>query len=173
MIESPIREVYEWVVYKPLEIQLHGTKKIPGVIATKTINSIHLGNIGHRRIVCLADGNTATEEHTFIEKQDDYESQRYFSYRVSNYTLKIAQNIEYALGEWWFTPIADKTSVRWRYSFKLNKQRLLGKSGFIGRALFKIIFIKASYNEFMVETLKQLKIALEKSRTGNSHIASI
>jgi hypothetical protein len=162
LIEMPIRGVYRWVVYEPLEKQLDGTNKIPGVTSTKTINNIKLGEIGHRRLVCLADGNTAVEEHTYIEKHDNTESTRYFSYRVSDYTLKVAQNIEHAKGEWWFTPIGNKTHIKWRYSFKLNDNKIMGRLGFMGRVLFNNFFIKSSYNDFMVETLNKLKCDLEK-----------
>jgi hypothetical protein len=162
LIEKPIREVYRWVVYEPLEKQLNGTKRIPGVASTKTINNIELGEKGHRRLVCLADGNTAVEEHSYIEKHDNNESQRYFSYKVWDYTLKVAQNIEYAIGEWWFTPAGNKTHIKWRYSFKLNDKKILGRIGFLGRVLFNKIFLKTSYNDFMIETLNKLKCDLEK-----------
>lgn len=162
-IDKPIREVYKWVVYEPLEIQLPGTDRIPAVISTKTINNIDLGNAGHRRIVCLADGNTAVQEHTYIDKNEHIDTQSYFSYRVSDYTLKVAENIEYALGEWWFTFINDKTHVRWRYSFKLRDKNVMGRLGFIGRALFRNFFIKTSYDKFMIKTLNKLKFDLEQA----------
>jgi hypothetical protein len=161
-IKKPISEVYKWVVYTPLEIQLQGTAKIPGVSSTKLMNDKKLGEIGHRRLVCLNDGNTAVEEHTFVEEINEHVSKRYFSYKVWNYTLKIAQNIEYGRGEWWFTPEGDLTHIRWRYSFKLNKQKILGRIGVLGRALFQIFFLKTRYNDFMAETLKKLKNDLEK-----------
>jgi hypothetical protein len=161
-IKRPISEVYKWVVYAPLEIQLHGTNKIPGVSSTKQLNDKKLGENGHRRLVCLNDGNTAVEEHTFVEEVNDNTSKRYFSYKVWNYTLKIAQNIKYGRGEWWFTPEGDLTRIRWRYSFKLNEQKILGKLGALGRALLQIFYLKTRYNHFMVETLKKLKNDLEK-----------
>lgn len=163
LIRKPINEVYRWVVYEPLENQLNGTKKIPGVSSTKTINEKKLGEIGHRRLVRLADGNTAMEEHTFVEKFTDEIAEKYFAYKVWDYTLKVAQNIEYGKGEWWFTPLKDDTHVKWRYSFKLNDKKILGKMGFLGRALFRNFFIKTRYNDFMVETLKKLKNDLEKN----------
>ena len=161
VISKPISEVYKWVVFAPLEVQLAGTKDIPGVSSTKTINDKEIGINGHRRLVCLADGNTAVEEHIFIENVTDDTSKRYFSYKVWNYSLKIAQNIEYGKGEWWFTPMGDKTHIKWRYSFKLNNKKFLGSIGFVGRTLFNIFFIKTKYNEFMIETLKKLKDDLE------------
>ena len=155
LIAKPIEEVYRWVVYEPLEKQLLGTKKIPGVTSTKTINDIELGEIGHRRLVCLADGSTAIEEHTYLEKHDNTGSKSYFSYKVWDYTLKIAQNIEYATGEWWFASVGDKTHIKWRYSFKLNNKKVLGRLGFLGRVLFKKFFIKNSYNANAIKVFRQ------------------
>jgi len=163
LIAKPIKEVYRWVVFEPLEKQLLGTKKLSGVTSTKTINNIELGKIGHRRLVCLADGNTAVEEHTYLEKHDNKGSKRYFSYKVWDYTLKVAQNIEYATGEWWFSSVGNKTHIKWRYSFKLNNKKMLGRLGFLGRVLFRRFFIKSIYNDFMVETLNKLKYDLEKN----------
>lgn len=160
-IEKPVQKVYRWVVYEPLEKQLTGTKELPGVTSTKTLNNISLGEAGHKRLVCLADGNIAVEEHTYIDTNNHNVMQKYFSYKVSDYTFKIARNIEYATGEWWFILVKNSTQIRWRYSFKLNDKKLLGKLGPIGRFLFNIFFIKTSYNDFMVKTLRKLKSDLE------------
>jgi len=164
VIDKPVSEVYRWVVFEPLQNQLKGTKKLPGVSSTKQLNNIELGKNGYRRLVCLSDGNSAIEEHIFIDPTADNVSQRYFSYKVWGYTLNLAQNIEYAKGEWWFTPMGDKTRIRWRYSFKLNPKKILGRTGFLGRALFNTFFVKSDYNDFMVSTLNKLKSDLEKNQ---------
>jgi len=154
-IDRPIDDVFKWVVYTPLEVQLRGTKKIPGVRSTKALNNIALGTVGYRRLVCLEDGNTAVEE-VLTHLRDEY-----YAYKVWNYTLKVAQKIKYAKGEWWFTPLDNKTHIRWRYSFKLDNEKLIGKMGCCGRWLFKSFFIKTQYHDWMVETLKRLKKDME------------
>lgn len=156
IVDRPIAEVYKYVVYTPLEEQLHGTKKIPGVRSTRAINNKNFGTPGYRRVICLEDDNTVVEE--FIENV----TEKYFYYKVWNYTLKDAQVIDYATGEFWFTPIENKTHIKWRYSFKLDDTKFLGKIGCIGRWIFKTVFIKAQYNEFMVKTLNDAKIEIEK-----------
>jgi hypothetical protein len=161
-INAPILGVYKWIVFTPLEKQLYGTKKLPAVVATKSLNNIEIGKSGHLRQVCLADGNTATEEHTFIDDIEKNTKNKYFKYKVNDYTLKIAKNIEYAIGEWWLSADGNNTNVKWRYSFKLNDKKILGRLGLAGRVLFDVFFLKTSYNEFMISTLKQLKKDLEK-----------
>lgn len=164
LIKSPIIDVYKWVVFTPLEKQLHGTNKIPAVIATKGLNDIEIGKPGHLRRVCLADGNTATEEHLFIDDIEEHSENKYFKYTVNNYTLKIAQNIEYAIGEWWLETDGNFTNVKWRYSFKLSKEKFLGRLGIVGRIAFSLFFSKTRYNEFMVSALKRLKYDLEANK---------
>ena len=154
-INKPVGDVFKWVVYKPLEQKLRGTDKIPGVRTTTALNDKAPGTIGYRRLVCLEDGNSAVEE--FMENKPD----NYFSYKVWNYSLKMGQNIEYAKGEWWFTPIGDKTHIRWRYCFKLNSDKLIGKTGCCGRWLFDTFFVKTRYNDWMIKTLNDLKKDIE------------
>jgi hypothetical protein len=156
-IDRPVGDVFKWTVYTPLEIQLRGTKKIPGVRSTKALNNKKYGEAGYRRLVCLEDGNSAVEE--IIDNILD----TYFSYKVWNYSLKTAESIEYAKGEWWFTPSRNKTHIRWRYSFKLKKEEWLGKMGPFGRWIFTQFFINAQYDEWMNETLRKLKTDLERS----------
>jgi hypothetical protein len=158
-IDAPIETTYQWVVFEPLERQLPGTRKLPGVVSTQTINGVELGKPGHKRLIRLADGNTAMEEHDHIDGAGDGGSEKYFAYTVRDYTLRAARSVEYARGEWWFSPEAGTTSVKWRYSFKLGG--LLGRLGPIGRALFDLFFLKASYREFMAATLEKLKNDLE------------
>jgi hypothetical protein len=162
MIDAPIEKVYRWVVYEPLEKQLTGTRKLPGVVRAETINGIELGKAGHRRLVRLADGNTAVEEHTHIDEPDGGAAKKYFAYRVWNYTLKAARSIEYARGEWRFSAAGRGTRVEWRYSFKLDEGKSLGRLGSIGRAIFDLFFLKGSYREFMAVTLEKLKADLER-----------
>lgn len=162
MIDAPIEKVYRWVVCEPLNKQLTGTRKLPGVVSTETINGIELGKVGHARLIRLADGNTAIEEHTHIDESDNGALNKYFAYRVWDYTLKAARGIEYARGEWWFSAAGQGTRLEWRYSFKLDEGKLLGRLGFIGRALFDRFFLKASYKEFMDVTLEKLKADLER-----------
>ncbi len=147
-IDAPIEEVYYSLRNTPLELQL------PPVQATIPLNNKAYQDEGYRRIVCLKDGNSAIEEMTTCIPN------KYFSYKVWNYTLKAAKIIEYARGEWWFAPFKNSTHVKWRYSFVL-KNKGIGKLGALGRLLFKQYFIKAQYNELMVHALHGLKSRVE------------
>jgi hypothetical protein len=154
-VNRPVSEVFKWVIYAPLEKQLTGTKDLPGVYTTRALNNIKLGDPGYKRLVCLNDGNTAAEE--VISNITD----KYYSYKVWNYSLKIGQNIKYAKGEWWFTPAGDKTHIKWRYSFTLNDEKFIGKTGCLGRWLFGKLFVNTKWDVYMKATLKKIKIDTE------------
>lgn len=160
-IAASAEEARRRVVFEPLERQLTGTKRLPGVVSTELVNDVPLGKDGHRRLVRLADGNTAMEEHLSIEQEEGAAGDGYFSYKVWAYTLKAARGIKYGRGEWWFRPSEAGTRVRWRYSFKLDGRKFPGFLGAAGRALFGAAFAWTSYREYMESTLFILKADLE------------
>lgn len=75
-IDRPMADCFKWVVYTPLEVQLRGTDKIPGVRTTRSLNDKPAGSSGYQRMVCLEDGNSAVEE--IMENRPS----TYFSYKV-------------------------------------------------------------------------------------------
>ncbi len=159
IINQPVSEVFKYLVYTPLEIQLRGTDDVPGVKSTKAINNKKVGENGYRKLICMEDGSSALEE--IIENNPG----TYFSNKVWNFTRKIAQNIEYAKGEWWFTPSADgnQTHCKWKYSYKLNDKKMFGRMGPVGRFIFSRFFIQSKWNDFMQTTLDKAKIDIEKA----------
>lgn len=165
-IDAPIEKTYQWVVFEPLERQLPGTRRLPGVVSTQALNGVELGKAGHARLVRLADGNTALEEHTHVDGAGKGGARKYFAYEVRNYTLRAARSVESARGEWWFEPEAGATLVKWRYSFALDGGSLLGKLGPVGRGLFDLFFLRGAYREFMAAALGKLKYDLESEAKG-------
>jgi len=69
---------------------------------------------------------------------------------VSNYSLRQARPVHYAIGEFRFEPLGPAaTRVTWRYSFKLRDDRFPGTLGGLGRRLFRNRFLERDYAEFM------------------------
>ena len=155
IVDRPIEEVFEFTVYEPLEILVPGTDSLPGVKGTRDLNDKGVGNKDYLRIVCLNDGNTA------IEKVLENIPNTYFSYQVWDYSIKQGAYIEYAKGEFRFIPRGNQTHIKWRYSFKLNPKKVLGKIGSLGRCLFSHFFLEKKYNEFMQASLQAIKTGAE------------
>lgn len=165
IVNAPIESVFHFIMNEPVENQVTGTDSIPGVRSTRPIKGINIRQEGFLRIICLDDGSTAVEK--ILKNIPD----KYFSYQVWDYAIKCGDNIEYALGEFWFTPEGSKTHIRWRYSFKLNKKKFLGRTGPLGRQLAKI-FLRTRYNELMNVTLNNIKKgAEEKSKNIEAQVS--
>lgn len=91
---------------------LTGYGLLPAVVATSG-NTGPWSEPGSRRIVHLADGNTAREELTLYERPGR------FAYRVSDPTFALRHLMREARGEWWFSPVeGGGTRIRWTYTFQ-------------------------------------------------------
>ena len=91
---------------------LTGYGLLPAVVATSG-NTGPWSEPGSRRIVHLADGNTAREELTHYERPGR------FAYRVSDPTFALRHLMKEARGEWWFSPVeGGGTRIRWTYTFQ-------------------------------------------------------
>ncbi|RKH09642.1 hypothetical protein D7V97_16010 [Corallococcus sp. CA053C] len=102
-----------WLVNVPLERILLGTEKIAGIERTEVL-SPSWGSPGTRRRVVLRDGNTSLEELLVVEEG------RRFQYVVWNFTNEARRAVQYAVGEFRFTPTATGTHLRWTYRFRGN-----------------------------------------------------
>lgn len=121
---------------------------LPG-ITLRVLNDKKPWEEGHRRIICSPDGNTSVEEIIKIIPE------KYFLYKVWNYTSPFfTDRVEYGKGEFWYTPMGNKTHIRWRYSFKLSDEKY--------RQEFES-FVKNFWNSWMVTTLNRMKKLAEKA----------
>lgn len=66
---------------------------------------------GVTRTVELADGSTAAEELTTVDRPD------YFAYRIT-FDSTLGRLVHCARGEWWFESEGETTRLRWRYTFE-------------------------------------------------------
>jgi hypothetical protein len=119
-----------------------GTESIPGVHHTESLTHVVYPEVGSVRLVCLHDVNTAEEE---VLEQDE----THLRYFVSNYTSPQAEPVEYAIGQFRFSPIEGGTHVVWSYGFKLRSDRFPGSWKALGRTLFRLRFLNADYADFM------------------------
>ncbi len=91
---------------------LTGYGFLPAVVATSG-NTGPWTEPGSRRVVHLADGNTAREEVTHHEKPG------HFAYRVSDPSFALRHLMAEAWGEWRFDPVqGGGTRIRWTYTFR-------------------------------------------------------
>jgi hypothetical protein len=83
----------------------------------------------------------------------------YFSYKVWGYTLSAARPIQYGKGEFWYLSAdhGQATTLRWRYSFKLRRDRFPGLLGPFGRFLFTKVFLDRSYAAFMKSAMNAIE----------------
>lgn len=112
-IAVPPALLLPWLVNVPLERILLGTEKLSGIERTDAL-SPSWGSPGARRRVVLRDGNTSLEELLLVE-----EGQR-FRYVVWNFTNEARRAVQYAVGEFNFTPTPTGTHLRWTYRFRGN-----------------------------------------------------
>lgn len=112
-IAVPPDRLLPWLVNVPLERILLGTEKLAGIERTDVL-SLSWGGPGARRRVVLRDGNTSLEELLLVE-----EGQR-FRYVVWNFTNEARRAVQYAVGEFNFTPTSTGTHLRWTYRFRGN-----------------------------------------------------
>ena len=134
----------------PLERFIKGTSKLPGVHHTEPLTPAHYPAVGSVRLVVLRDGHTAHEEVLSCDEG----GLRYF---VTRYTSPEAKPIEWGLGEFTFTPAGEKTHVKWRYSFKLRRDRFPGMLGGLGRSLFRSQFLESDYADFMQAQVREIQ----------------
>lgn len=114
-IERSLAMVRDMASRTPLVINRSGG--LPGVTGSHRLNPGPF-QAGARRLVCLTDGGTASEEVLVWEQTPDLSRHRYV---VWNYTSPAFGAISYAIGEFVHTALGPtRTQVRWTYSFKLK-----------------------------------------------------
>ena len=143
IVDRPIDKYDKWNRYDTSLEEI-----LPGV-TIRILNDKKPWEDGHRRIICNPDGTTAVEEIIKIIPE------KYFFYKVWNYSHPFfAERVEYAKGEFWYTPMENKTHIRWRYSFKLSDEKY--------RQEFES-FIKNYWNSWMTSTLNRMKKLAEET----------
>ena len=115
MIERPLALVLDLASKTPLRINRSGG--LPGVIGVHRLNPGPF-QAGARRLVCLTDGGTASEQVLVWKQNPDVTRHQYV---VWNYTSPAFAPVSYAVGEFVHSAVGDtRTRVRWTYSFKLK-----------------------------------------------------
>lgn len=143
IVDRPIDKYDKWNRYDTSLEEI-----LPGV-SLRILNDKKPWEDGHRRIICNSDGTTAVEEIIKVI------SEKYFLYKVWNYSNPFfAERVEYAKGEFWYTPMGNKTHIRWRYSFKLSDEKY--------RQEFES-FVKNFWNSWMISTLNRIKKLAEET----------
>jgi hypothetical protein len=114
-IERPLAAVLELNSKTPFRINRSGG--LPAVTGAQRLNQGPF-QAGARRIVCLADGGTVSEEVLVWEQNPTETRHRYI---VWNYTSAAFADVSYAVGEFVHSAVGDgRTLARWTYSFKLK-----------------------------------------------------
>lgn len=143
IVDMPIDKYYKW--------NRHDTSLeeiLPGV-TTRALNDINRWEEGHRRIICNPDGTTVVEEIIKVIPE------KCFIYKIWNFSNEfMAERVEYAKGEFWYTPMGNKTHIRWRYSFKLSNEVYRQEFG---------SFVKNVWNNWMITTLNRMKKLAEEA----------
>jgi hypothetical protein len=139
-----------WFVTAPLERLLPGAAGIPAVTGTRPLSTALFPEPGSRRLVCLADGSTATEEVL------EHEPGRRLRYIVWGYTTPAAAPIAYGVGEFRFADAAEGMAIHWTYSFVLKDDRFPGSLGAMGRVLFRLAFLDTRYSRFMASGMRAI-----------------
>ncbi|WP_257461559.1 SRPBCC family protein [Archangium lipolyticum] len=151
-IAVPPGVLLPWLVNVPLERVLPGTEELPGVERADVL-SASWGTPGTRRRVVLRDGNTALEELLVVEEG------RRFQYVVWNFTNDARRAVQYAVGEFRFTPTPSGTHLSWTYRF-----RGLGwpTTGFLES------FVEEDYAGFMRAGMERIRTEAVKELPGHT-----
>ncbi|MBY0520487.1 MAG: hypothetical protein K2P79_08690 [Sphingomonas sp.] len=150
-IRAPLPTVLASVAATRLEEAIPQQAGLPSVTGTRALTPGSFDYAGARRIVCLSDGSTLTEQ---VLESRTTASEARFRYIVWNYTSATARPVRYGVGEFVRTVLpTGETKVRWTYAFKMNRMRFPGILGFIGDWLFRWSFLDADYARMMRATL--------------------
>ena len=155
-IEHPLAVVRDSASRGRLEETIDRTSGLPGVIgAYRLTTEVRFPQPGARRIVCLTDGSTVSEQVLEYEERPDGSRYRYV---VWNYTSPKFPPISYAIGEIVRSAVGDtRTRVRWTYSFELDRQKHPGSLGAEGDRLFRESFLDPVFSQWMRKTLENGK----------------
>ncbi len=136
IINRPLNVVLDEAERTDLKQAIRKSDSLPGVSGTYELTSGGFGQPGSRRLVCLTDGSTTTEQ---VLERDRNATSAHFRYVVWNYTTPKARPILYGVGYFVDTDLGDgRTRVRWTYSFQLNRERFPGCLGSVGDYLFRV-----------------------------------
>ncbi|WP_066648117.1 MULTISPECIES: hypothetical protein [Sphingomonas] len=150
-IKAPLATVLASAEAARLEDAIPRQKGLPYVTGTRALTPGAFDYAGARRIVCLSDGSTLTEQLLETRKTA---SEARFRYIVWNYTSATARPVRYGVGEFVRTALPrGETDVRWTYAFKMDRTRFPGFLGFVGDWLFRWSFLDADYAQMMRATL--------------------
>jgi hypothetical protein len=151
IFNKPLDAVLEEADHKSLNQAIRKSDSLPGVSGTYDLTSGSFGRPGSRRLVCLTDGATTTEQ---VLERNRTPTEAHFRYVVWNYTTAKARPIVYGVGEFVHTDLGEgRTRVRWTYSFQLNRERFPGCLGSVGDYLFRVGFLDRDYAQMMRRTL--------------------
>jgi hypothetical protein len=158
-IERPLAVLIELASRTPLAQAIDRSGGLPGVTGTHRLTEGKFGP-GTRRLVCLTDGSTVSEQVLVMEENPN--STRY-RYVVWNYTSPAYPPINYAVAESVRTAVSDtRTHVRWTYSFQPDRQRYPGYLRGFSDALFRENFLNRQFAPKMRNSLANGKKRAEE-----------
>lgn len=164
-IKAPLSIVLASVAASRLEDSIQKQKGLPSVAGVQLLTPGAFDYPGARRLVCLTDGSTLTEQ--VLESRATATEAR-FRYIVWNYTSVTARPVRYAVGEFVRSALPNgQTQVRWTYAFKMNRTRFPGFLEIFGDWLFRWSFLDSTYARMMRATLAQGKDSAERLATSS------
>ena len=158
-VDRPLAVVLA-VANKPLSESIKKSDSLPGITGSYMLTEGRFGAPGSRRLNCLTDESTLVEQVQESEQQND---KFRFRYVVWNYSSTKARPITYAVGEFTYSGMGDRTHIQWTYSFQLNRHRFPGMLGSFGAYLFRVGFLDRQYAAMMRSVLRQTKSNAEES----------
>jgi len=159
VIDRPLAQVMASVAGTPLADTIARDTGLPGVLGTHVLAGGTFGEPGSRHMAFLTDGSTIVEQVLGRVRSATEDRMRYV---VWNYTSATAAPLRYGMAEFHYTAEgADKTRVRWTYSFELRRDRFPGFLGPLGGPLLKAAFLNGPYAKWMRATLARIKANAE------------
>ncbi len=163
-IEVPLTDLVAALEDQLIEDQAPAESDFPAVIGTVTLTTGGYGDIGSRRLVCLADDTTRLE-HVILKETT--ENTHRFRYQIWSYASKSTESVDYSVGELIYTAISPtRTSIAWTHGFSLREDTLPGALGPVGRWQFRRGFLKKDYKPLMQETLEHMKNTFETATSS-------
>ena len=148
-VQAPIHMAWEVFTREGSSIKfLKKRGMIPGVKNYELKNGAW-DHVGACRIVNLEDGNHITEE--IIQ----FDSNRYFESKLTNFTNFLKNDTEYSQGQWWFVSVEGGTQIKWTYSFKPKTQ--------ISKAIL-ITGMNLFFKGYMVNSMNNIKNLIEAAQ---------
>jgi hypothetical protein len=153
IVNAPAEEVFAFVVAEDTPRRVLKPYGLIPAVKGSVILDGPWDHPGANRTVVLDGGQTLHEEITA------YDSPRFFSYEISDFSFSLKTIASKGRGTWSFVDMGDRTKVTWTYSFEPSSCPVRPALGF---------FVSTFYHPFMERGMAAIKLEVEEKHPASA-----